>query len=122
MPWLLLRVVAQNAGPAFLSTNRTVRSSTISAESKNSGTLARWTMDSVWLRSMLKVKATSRAVKGRPSAHSMPSRSFTVITVALSSYSQCSASQFSCSPVSTLNMISGSNIAGSVPRWKELAV
>ena len=74
-------------------------------------------MDAAWSRSMSKVKATSRAVNGTPSAHSMPSRIFTVSTVKLSLYSQLSASQFSYSPVSTLYIISGSNTAGSVPMW-----
>ena len=93
-------------------------SSTTSAESKNSGTSARCTIASAWSRTISKVKATSRAVKGLPSAHSMPLRSRTVSTVQVSSYSQLSASQFSCSPVSTLYMISGSKIVGRVPMWK----
>ena len=115
MPWLLLRVVAQKAGPGLLSRSRNVWSSTTSAASKKSGRSARCTIAAALSRSSSKVKATSRAVKGLPSAHSMPRRRRSVSSVQASLYSQLSASQFSCSPVSTLYMIRGSKTVGRVP-------
>src|SRR5207245_1634947 len=119
MPWLLVRVVAHQRGFGLFSVNLIVRSSTAEASLRKLIS-AVWTILSWLSRTTLNVKATSLDVNGVPSLHSMPLRNLRVISVKSGLYCHDSASQFSYSPVSTSNMMSGSAIVCSAPLCQPL--
>src|SRR5437773_10702075 len=119
MPWLLVRVVAHQRGLGLFRVNLTVRSSTGEASLRK--LISAVCTVFVWLsRTTLNVNATSLDVNGVPSLHSIPLRNLSVISVKSALYCHDSASQFSYSPVSTLNMMSGSAIVCSAPACQPL--
>jgi hypothetical protein len=119
MPWLLVSVVAHQRGLGLFRTNLMVCSSTACASLRKLIS-AVWTILSWLSRMTLKVKTTSFEVNGVPSFHSMPLRSLTVYSVKSALPCQVSASQFSYSPVRTLNMMSGSAIVCRAPACQPL--
>src|SRR5439155_10562710 len=79
-PWLLVRVVAHQRGFGGSSVKVTVRSSTALASLRK--LISAVLVIFFWLsRQRLNVKATSLAVKGWPSLHMIPLRSFRVRTL-----------------------------------------